>query len=64
MLEKNKGIIACDTDASHLGISLHILYVLTKMSRCPVSCADVFVGQIVFYVRVRKVNLNKLVFND
>lgn len=28
------------------------------------SCAEVFVEQIVFYVRVRKVNLNKWIFND
>lgn len=53
-----------DTQASHLGISLGTLYVLTKMSKCPMSCADVFVDQIVFYVRVRKVNLNKWIFND
>lgn len=53
-----------DMQATHLGISLGILYVLTKMSKCPMSCADVFVDQIVFYVRVRKVNLNKWIFND
>lgn len=28
------------------------------------SCSDVFVDQIVLYVRVRKVNLNKWIFND
>lgn len=53
-----------DMQASHLGISLGILYVLTKMPKCPMSFADVFVEQIVFYVRVRKVNLNKWIFND
>lgn len=52
------------TQVSHLGISLGTLYVLTKMSKCPMLCADVFVDQIVFYVRVRKVNLNKWIFND
>ena len=50
--------------ASHMRISLGILYVLTKMSKCLMSCAEVFVDQIVFYVRVRKVNLNKWIFND
>lgn len=52
------------TQVSHLGISLGTVYVLTKMSKCPMLCADVFVDQIVFYVRVRKVNLNKWIFND
>lgn len=53
-----------DMQASHLGISLGILYVLTKMFKCLMSCSDVFVDQTVFYVRVRKVNLNKWIFND
>lgn len=53
-----------DMQTSHSGITFGILYVLTKMSKCPMSCADVFVDQIVFYVRVRKVNLNKWIFND
>lgn len=50
--------------ASQSGITFGILYVLTKMSKCPISRGDVFVDQIVFYVRVRKVNLNKWIFND
>lgn len=53
-----------EMQSSHLVISLGTLYVLTKMSKCPLSRADVFVDQIVFYVRVRKVNLNKWIFND
>lgn len=51
--------------ASCSGITFGIfVFVLTKMSKCPPSRTDVFVDQIVFCVGVRKVKLNKWIFND
>lgn len=47
-----------------LGYFFGYLICLTKLSKCLMSCAELFVDQIVFCVRVRKVNLNKLIFND